>query len=487
MKTLKYFCVEIDAMFKRIVTILIAIVILSFVAVVGIGINAHSSKANQIKFLEMQKNLPANTITHSFFWLIGMDKDYYIFTYKAMEKGIKNEKVLENLIQVDYVTQGINRIEDLAKYKSFFEEISQTPYFKEEEKLNPPFRLSKYQEEFLDILAKLPEEKQILASEYAKDGVIAPSDVYSIKQIANLPLNKLEKLKKDGHLYPIIDQDEDGIPDTKDPQPNVYNPFYGMLIFPNRDGSSRYLAFSPEDRAQYAQAMNSLAQALIEFGIPKDHIYKLYNFTKGKKYILNLFDKIADDCKHYPGDPIIWFIITTHGDEVSLFTPDKFMGKAEETLRIHFLHYDELHKAIEKIQENSPHHNPIILLEIDACYSNKFINNTLKGFEGKSYVGTTILLSPSACWDIDKNGIVDYNELEIMYPVPFLGNKSVATNYFFIPISKEEYTKFKEKINDPCYRAGMEKFFPQYARPIEYPLHFLKAYLHKMNSEPWID
>jgi len=52
MKTPKYFCVGIDAMFKRIVTILIAIVILSFVAVVGIGINANSSPANQIKFLE---------------------------------------------------------------------------------------------------------------------------------------------------------------------------------------------------------------------------------------------------------------------------------------------------------------------------------------------------------------------------------------------------------------------------------------------------
>jgi len=152
----------------------------------------------------------------------------------ALEKGI-SEDIAEKLYPVDKMKAGERWFLEQAKTKSQIKKEVETRYAKLLRENCPSYNLSEREKEFIDILAKLPKEKQELAVKYAEDGIISKTDLYSIKQIEKLPLKVLEDLENSAHLYPVIDKDKGGISDYYDSNPNKYNPVYVIMGFPNCD------------------------------------------------------------------------------------------------------------------------------------------------------------------------------------------------------------------------------------------------------------
>jgi len=478
-------------------------------AVLGAGSYAHSSPAHETQILKLQTQIPDNPITDKIFWLMGMDKYYYIFTYTALQNGIKPE-IAEKSLPVDYIKQGEERMLDLAKTKSAYKEVTESTLFQARMKLNPPHRLSEYEREFLNILAQLEEEKQRLATEYAKDGIISWTDVYSIKKIKELPLETLKELKRTGHLYPVIDKDKDGIPDPYDPNPDIYNPVYLILGFPHCDPPKSWYVFDdPWHQKTDKEIMNSTIKGFEELGIPKNHIF-YFPGNLSKEGFHEAIDKIVLDIhQYYPGrTPYIFLFLDSHGGPHSIWAPwenyttekdielKKKLGANYSPRPLLIFDY-EIANAIQKIEEASGK-DPVIFLEIDACDSDDFIKNILSKIprsKNKPYFGITLLITPYgyAGDDYDKNRIIDYNDLSwgeygkplenVTYNTPpvklVIGNVRAMKEHFYIPISSELYkTSYESLENDYKIHRDPEclKWIPNYARLHNYPIDYIKAY-----------
>lgn len=256
-----------------------------------------------------------------------------------------------------------------------------------------------------------------------------------------------------------------------------------ILLFPNRDGASEFLIFDdPQERARTAKVMNSIAQGFLERSVKPENVFKCYNYTNGRDGVLKIFDYIAEDCRRYPGAPEIYFVVFTHGSNTTIWTPDKYRGEAEESLRIHALSYEDLRSAIEKI-EKVKGQSPIVYACIDACDSDEFLENLFKNWENKPYFGATSLITPYeyAGDDYDKNRIIDYNDLSlatygkplenVTYNTPpvelVIGNVRAMKEHFYLPVSSDKNLSAWEPI---------KRFTPEYNRPHNYPIDYIKAY-----------
>ncbi len=427
--------------------------------VANMGYQIHSSPENLAKAIEKNLNSPPST-----FWekaimeLTATDpKDYPVMSY-ALKHGASPETAAK-LYPLEKTKAGMRWLIEQSFTKSQVRETITSRYFQQLVKNCPIDHLSKNEIEFIDIFISLPREKQEIAAEFVKDGMIAPSDVYAIKLIKQMPVKKVRKLYEEGNIYPQPNIDGDPIPDLWDIQPDKPNKLFAVFYFPCRDphNGPGYLVFDdPQERAWAAQKMDRAIKAFETFdtGERDFYAYRIYNASDGKLSFLKTFDEIAKEAGKSQTPSYLLVVINSHGDKDSVWMAGSSRGGPEDSLRKYFLHADELVESINEIYEKSG--KPLIVsLCVDACDGNEFVNRTCSKLKtpyafGLGLPGALDKLDPMQqieC-DYDRNRVVDSHELLTYHsktlPEMLRGNETAFEKYFFLPIDRETKEKFSE-------------------------------------------